>query len=138
MEIQTMATEGQSRDQITLCKQRRLTSWNGPPDCVRVQIERVDLKVQPVERKRLDQAEHRLPKERIDAKLLAALVQQTKHTGAKHKCDERAGTLDAVLNVGAGEELEVLSDPVDGLAAAEPQVRPVCQNHEHGAKGVKE
>lgn len=78
------------------------------PDSVRVQIERVNLKINPVEHKGLNQPQHRFPEESVDAKGYIALIEQAQYTASKHQRNEGIRPLDSMLNVRAREKLEFL------------------------------
>jgi len=90
-----------------------------PANGVRVKIERVNLKVQPVECKCLNQTQDRFPEESVDAKFSAALIEQSQHAGPKHERNELACSFDSMFDVCSGEELKHAFCPVDVFLAHE-------------------
>lgn len=105
---------------------------------MRMQVKAVDLKVNPVEYKRLDETHNRLPKESIDPKPHRTLVQQPQHTAPKHQRHESARTLNAMLDVCTRKELELgLRPSCKTWEVRVPYLRAVDEDQERGAEGIE-
>jgi hypothetical protein len=76
-----------------------------------MQIERIDLEIQPVEGEGLDEAQHRLAEEGVDAKRHRGLVKQPDDGVAEHERDEGSRPLNAMLDVRPRRELEDALQP---------------------------
>lgn len=117
-------------------KRKAHTGKDVATNSVCMKVERINLKVKPVECERLNHTQHGFAEESIDAEFLAALIQQSKHAGAEHQRDECARSLDSVLDVCAGEELECLFRPFE-ISFTKPSWRSLEENHDGLAEYVK-
>lgn len=117
---------------------RRRTGPYAFTDSVRVQVEAVDLEVYPVEDERLDEAHDGLSEECVDPETYRALVKQSQHAASEHQGDECARPLDAVLDVCAGEELELCLCPRQHARNSGcPELRALHEHHDGEAEGVE-
>jgi hypothetical protein len=89
-------------------------------------IESVDFKIQPVERKSLYQAQHRLAEEGVNCKRNSTLIQQRNNRVPKHQSHERIHSLNLMLNVLAWHEIERAFGPTTQALA-----EPCWSTHEH-------
>lgn len=83
----------------------------GPPrstDGMCVEVPSIDLEIQPVEGKGLDQAQDGLAEEGIDAHGRPVLEQERDDGVAKDQRDEGIRPFGLVLDVGGGDEIEIL------------------------------
>lgn len=118
-----------------LSKDGGLTGEHVPADGVRVQVERVDLEVNPVECEGLNQTQDCLAEERIHTHAGTALVQDTQHAGPKHQRNKSVCSFDPVLDVRAGEELQALSPR--GRYLFLERVGSLEKNHDKPAKEIE-
>ena len=76
-------------------------------DGVRVQVEGVDFKVEPVEGKGLDEAQDGFAEKGVDAVVGAVLEKQGEDAVAEHEGGEGVGAFGFVLDVEGGPEVEM-------------------------------
>jgi hypothetical protein len=101
-----------------------------------MQIERVNLKVQPIEHKRLYQPQHSFAKESIDPHLNRTLIQQTQNTRTEYKRNKGVCPLNPMLNVRRRKELETSLDPLWNKPKHR-RPRPLKQQHRKLTKQIK-
>lgn len=87
----------------------------------------INLKVQPIKHKTLDQSQDRLPEKRIEAHLARILEDERDDTIPQHQRDEGARPLDLVLDVDGRVELEHPRESLSHLGVA----RPAVSEHGH-------
>jgi hypothetical protein len=102
-----------------------------------MQIERVNLKIQPIEDKRLDEAQHRLAEKRINAHLDRTLIQQAQHTRPEDQRDKRIRPLNPMLDIRGGEKLQAPL-PRLGHEPRERRPRPLDKNHGRLPKQIEQ
>jgi hypothetical protein len=104
-----------------------------------MEVKAVDLEVKPVERKCLEEAEDGFAEEGVDAKGGVVFVEQGDDGVAEDEGDEGAGAFDLVLDVGAGEELELLLGPFVYFGAeAHPGAGALPYHNDAGTEEVEE
>jgi len=107
-----------------------------PSNCMCVQVEGIDLKVYPVERKSLYQPKYSLTKESVDAHCRARLVQDAQYTGSEDQCNKGIRSLYPVLDVGAWEKFQTLL-PAGGQSALDPS-RSLNADHKETSEQIEQ
>jgi hypothetical protein len=115
---------------------RQHTAEHMPSDRMSVEVERVDLKVDPIEHKSLDESEHRFPEESVDPKLYIALIEQPQHAATNHQCHKGVCAFDAMLDVESREEFQLFFDgPWD--MPCHPWTRPLHEYQKYVAEQIE-